>query len=188
MKKIEEKLLKTIGEERLNHSLRVMNVARELSRIYGEDEEKATLAGLLHDCARFSDKSYLLKKARDFDIILNDIYTKNANLLHAPLGEKVAKEEYDIEDIDILNAIKYHTTGREKMSKLEKIVYLADYIEPNRDFEGIEEIRDLCFKEKSLDLALVKSIDNTIIYILNNKQIIHEYTIKARNFLLFNMN
>lgn len=188
MKKIEERLLKTIGEKRLNHSLRVMNEAKKLSKIYGEDEEKASMAGLLHDCARYSDKSYLLKKAEDFDIILNNIYTKNANLLHAPLGEKVAKEEYCIRDKDVLNAIKYHTTGRENMSKLEKIVYLADYIEPNRDFEGIEEIRNLCFKEKDLDLALVKSIDNTIIYILNNKQIIHEDTIKARNFLLFNMN
>ncbi len=185
MDKIKEKLLKSIGKKRLGHSLRVMKESERLAEHYGEDIEKASIAGLLHDCGRYEDKSYLLKKAKEFDIILDEIYTKNDNLLHAHLGMEVARREYGISDPDILNAIRYHTTGREKMSLLEKIVYMADYIEPGREFEGLDQVRSLCYKD--IDKALILAIDNTIIYILNNKAIIHEDTIKARNFLLFNM-
>ena len=184
MDKIKECLLKTIGEKRLGHSIRVMNEARKLAKTYSIDEESAAISGLLHDCGRYGSKDELLKKAKEFDIILNDIYTENVNLLHAPLGARVAKEIYDISDNDILNAIRYHTTGRENMSMLEKIVYMADYIEPKRDFNGIEEIRSICYEEKDIDKALKMSIDNTIMYIIKNEEIIHGDTIKARNYLL----
>lgn len=185
MEKIKEKLLRTIGESRFKHSLRVMNEAKKLAQIYGLDQEKAAIAGLLHDCARYEDKTQLLKKSQEFDIILDKLYTKNFNLLHAPLGARVASESYNIDDKDILNAIKYHTTGRKDMSMLEKIVYMADYIEPKRDFEGIKEVRNLCYEEKDLNKALIRSIDNTIRYIIEKNLIIHEDTIKARNFLLY---
>lgn len=187
MEKINEKLLNSIGSKRLGHSIRVMKEAEKLAKCYGEDIEKASLAGLLHDCGRYEDKSYLLKKAQEFGIILDEIYKKNDNLLHAHLGVEVARHDYGISDTDILNAIRYHTTGRENMSLLEKIVYMADYIEPGREFKGLDEIRSLCYESKDIDKALIGAIDNTIIYILNNKAIIHEDTIKARNFLLLNM-
>lgn len=185
--KINKKLLNTIGNKRLGHSLRVMKEAEKLAKYYGVDVEKTSIAGLLHDCGRYEDKSYLLKKAAEFDIILDEIYTKNDNLLHAHLGVEIARTEYDISDLDILNAIRYHTTGREDMSLLEKIVYMADYIEPGRKFEGLDRVRNLCYENKDIDKALILAIDNTIIYILNNKAIIHEDTIRARNFLLFSM-
>ena len=187
MDKTMKKLLESIGEKRYAHSVRVMNEAKKLAAIYGVDIEKAAIAGLMHDCARFEDKSYLLKKSDEFGIILDRVYTENVNLLHAHLGMEVAKREYGVSDSDILNAIRYHTTARADMSDLEKIVYLADYIEPKRNFEALEDIRKLCFSGENIDKALIYVIDNTIRYILNNKQIIHEDTIKARNFLLFDM-
>lgn len=187
MKDIKEKLKDDVGEERFEHCIRVMEEAKKLAKIYGVDIDSAAMAGLLHDCGRCKDKSTLLKKADKFDIILDSVYANNPCLIHAYLGVEVAREEYGIEDPDILNAIGYHTTGRESMSMLEKIVYMADYIEPMRSFEGIEEIRDLCYVDKNINLALVKAIDNTIIYILDVNGIIHEDTIKARNFLIFNM-
>lgn len=187
IKDIEQRLKDTIGEKRADHSIRVMEEAKKLAKIYDVDIESATMAGLLHDCGRFMDKSSLLKKADEFGIILDRIYTENVNLIHARLGVEIAKKEYGVEDCNILNAIRYHTTGREAMSILEKVVYMADYIEPFRSFKGIDEIRDLCYVEKDINRALVRAIDNTIMYILNSRSLIHEDTIKARNFLLFDM-
>lgn len=184
---IKQKLKDDIGEKRLEHSMRVMDESKKLARVYDVDVESAAIAGLLHDCGRLTDSSSLLKKADEFGIILDRMYTKNVNLIHARLGMEIARQKYEIEDIDILNAIRYHTTGRENMSILEKIVYMADYIEPGRSFKGIEEIRDICYIEKDINKALVKASDNTIMYILNNSWLIHEDTIKARNFLLFDM-
>lgn len=187
IEEIKQKLRDDIGEKRLEHSVRVMEECKKLAGVYSVDIESAAMAGLLHDCGRLTDSSSLLKKADEFGIILDRIYTKNVNLIHARLGMEIARQKYGIEDFDILNAIKYHTTGREDMSILEKIVYMADYIEPGRSFEGIEMIRDLCYIDRDINKALVKASDNTIIYILNNSWTIHEDTIKARNFLLFNM-
>ncbi len=185
MEKIKKELLITIGEKRLGHSIRVMTEAKKLSKYYDVDEEKVAMAGLLHDCARYEDKAQLLKESEEFGIISDKLYTGNVNLLHAPLGAEVAKKKFNISDIDILNAIRYHTTGRENMSMLEKIVYIADYIEPKRDFEGIEYVRNICYEEKDLDKALISSIDNTIKFIIEKNLIIHVDTIKARNFLLY---
>ena len=185
IEQIKDNLRETIGLDRLNHSLRVMEEAGKIAECLGEDSKRAMTAGLLHDCGRFNDKSILLKKVEKFGIILDEIYTKNANLFHAYLGKEVAKEVYGVEDSDILDAIKYHTTGKADMSMLEKIVYMADYIEPFRHFEGIDEIRSLVYEDKNIDEALLRAIDNTIIFILERKQIIHEDTIDARNYLLY---
>ena len=185
IEQIKDNLRETIGLDRLNHSLRVMEEAGKIAECLGEDSKKAMTAGLLHDCGRFSDKSILLKKVEKFGIILDEIYTKNANLFHAYLGKEVAKEVYGVEDSDILDAIKYHTTGKADMSMLEKIVYMADYIEPFRHFEGIDEIRSLVYEYKNIDEALLRAIDKTIIFILERKQIIHQDTIDARNYLLY---
>lgn len=182
---IKKELLNSIGEKRYEHSIRVMNEAKKLAKVYNIDENKATLAALLHDCGRFKEKLNILKKAEDFGIILESTYADDTNLLHAYIGAKIAEQTYCIKDKDILNAIRYHTTGRENMSTLEKVVYMADYIEPGRNFEKIESIRDLSYKD--LDKALKEAIDNTIVYIINCNQIIHEDTIKARNFLILNL-
>ncbi|KNF09433.1 hypothetical protein CLPU_3c02120 [Gottschalkia purinilytica] len=184
IKKIKEDLEKSIGKDRYLHSLRVMEVSQKLAKCYGENEEDAMLAGLLHDCGRILDKCYLLKMANEFGIILKGMYEKEFVLIHAYLGAEIAKNHYKIENTDIINAIKYHTTGRENMSLLEKIVYIADYIEPGRDFPGVEEIRDLAYK--NLDKSLLKSMENTIRHVIDRGWILHEDTVKARNYIILN--
>lgn len=181
-KSIEEKLIKDIGEKRYNHSVRVMKTAIKLAEINNADIGKAKVAAILHDCAKIIDETNLLKRTYDFDIILDACMEHNHELIHGPLGAKIAEEEYGVKDIQILDAIYYHTTGRENMNILDKIIYMADYIEPYRNFVGVEEIRKLAFED--LDKSLILAMEKTIIFLIENKKLIHPDTIKARNYLL----
>lgn len=179
---VKDKLIEKIGYSRYVHSLGVMKEAVKLSHIFQCDEEKAAVAGLLHDCGKFQDKDELLKKAYDFGIIQKDACTVFSELIHGALGAEIAKKEFNITDEDILNAIRYHTTGKENMTLLEKIVYISDYIEPGRDFPGVDEIRRLAYE--NLDLAILKAMDNTLKYIIDKGFYIHPDTINARNYLI----
>jgi predicted HD superfamily hydrolase involved in NAD metabolism len=176
------KLTNSIGEKRVKHSLGVMETAISLAEIYNCDIEKAKIAGLLHDCAKYSDESYLLKRANDFGIILDNVMLENTQLIHGPLGAKVAKYEYDILDEEILDAIHFHTTGRIKMTTLDKIIYISDYIEPGRSFPGVEETRELAFK--NLDRSVKMAMDNTIKFLVEQGKLIHLDTIRARNYMI----
>ena len=171
-----------LTKERYNHSLGVMKTGEELAKHYGINPNKGRIAGLCHDCAKNFSANDLINKARSNGIIISDIYYKSPQLLHGLIGAYISKEMFHVEDEDILNAIKYHTTGRENMSTLEKIVYIADCIEPSRNFKGVEELRVLAYED--LDRALLKSFEDTIMYILSRGSIIHIDTIKARNYLL----
>ena len=182
IKSVEEKLISSIGKERYLHSIRVMNEAIKLANIFGCDKDKAAIAGLLHDCGKLKNKDELLKNIHDFGIIQSVSCSTNIALLHGAIGAEIAKREFRIEDIDILNAIKYHTTGRENMTQLEKIIYIADYIEPYRNFPGIDDIRKLAYE--NLDLTLLKAMDNTIKHIIDKGDYIHPDTIYARNYLV----
>ncbi len=184
--KYEEKLIKRIGQKKLVHSIGVMQTAKRLSQIYGEDINKAALAGILHDCGKIKNKRHLLKKINYFGIILDGIMQKDISLAHGLLGSVIANEEFGIKDEDVLNAIKFHTTGRKDMSLLEKIIYISDYIEPNRDFPGVEEIRKLAFKD--LDKSILISMNNTINHIIKKDKFIHIDTIEARNSILSHIN
>ncbi|WP_353096614.1 bis(5'-nucleosyl)-tetraphosphatase (symmetrical) YqeK [Tissierella praeacuta] len=185
-KSLENKLIEDIGERRYNHSVRVMEVAIELAKIYDADIEKVKIAAILHDSAKLMDETYLLKMASDFDIILDACMKYNYELIHGPLGAKIAKEKYGIEDTQILDAICYHTTGKENMSILDKIIYIADYIEPYRNFQGIEEVRKLAFED--LDKALILAMEKTITFLIEKNKLIHPDTIKARNYLIVHLN
>ncbi len=180
--KVENKLINSIGDERYLHSIRVMEEAIKLANIFNCDERKAAIAGILHDCGKFKNEDELLKNAYNFDIIQRDAYSTNFALIHGALGAEIARRELNIEDRDILNAIQYHTTGRENMTLLEKIIYISDYIEPDRNFPGVDEIRKLAYE--NLDLALLKAMDKTIKYIIDKGYYIHPYTIDARNYLI----
>lgn len=177
-----DKLKEDIGIYRYEHSLRVMEKSVELARIYNVSNEKAAVAGLLHDCGKLKGGTNLLKLAENFDIILDGMTKSNNELIHSVLGAVIAEREYGIEDEDILNAIRFHTTGRENMSLLEKIIYVADMIEPGRSFEGVENIRKLAFVD--LDEALILSIDNTLKFVIEQKKLIHLDSVRARNQLL----
>lgn len=179
---VKERLMKSIGQKRYEHSIGVMDTAIALATFYKVDVEKAKIAGLLHDCAKFKDSQYLLKRVNDFDIMLDEITVQNKELIHGPLGAKIAEFVYEIKDKEILDAIRYHTTGKENMSLLEKIIYIADYIEPNRNFPGVDWFRQYAYK--NLDKCLRLSMDQTIKYLVEKGKLIHIDTIKARNYLI----
>lgn len=180
--KIKEYIKVHLTVDRYNHTLGVMKTSEELALHYGVDPEKAKIAGLCHDCAKNFSASDLIGKAKVSGEVISNVYYKSPQLLHGVVGAYIAKELFHVNDDDILNAIKYHTTGRENMSILEKIVYIADCIEPTRNYKGVTELRELAYND--LDKALLKSFEDTIMYIIARGSIIHLDTIKARNYLL----
>ncbi len=180
--KIHDYLKKNINEARYIHTLGVVETAIKLSKMNNVDEEKAKIAALIHDMAK------CMPKDKQFEILKNngvkmDKYLLNSpQILHGAVGAILAKEIMGIEDIDILNAVKYHTTGKENMTTLEKIIYIADYVEPNRKYEGVDKIREVVFKD--LDNGVFMGIENTMLHLLKERQLIHIDTINARNYLL----
>lgn len=179
---IDKRLRNLMIPERYAHAKRVGDVAERLALQYGADPKKARLAGIIHDCARDFLPSLLLQKAREFDILEDTVEGLVPVLLHAPVGAAIVEGEFGISDPEVLSAVRFHTTGKENMSVLDKIVFLADYIEPGRDFPGIEEVRQLAYSD--LDKALLKALDASIVHIVQIGGFIHVLTIQCRNSLL----
>lgn len=171
-----------VGVTRYEHILRVSVVAEELAIIHKVDVMKAKKAALLHDCAKIQNEELLLEKAKDFNVVLTPELLENVQLIHAKLGARIAEEIYGVHDEDILNAISYHTTGRKNMSDLEKIIFIADYIEPARRFQGIEEIRDLAFVD--IDKSILKALNLTMDFLISRNQLISLDSLEARNQLI----
>ena len=177
------KLKEMLPKNRMIHSEGVAKCAVKLSNIYGYDEEKAYLAGILHDCAKYLNQDEVNYYVEKYEIYLDNYEKGNLALSHSIIGSALVKHEFLIDDIDIVSAVRYHTTGRANMNILEKIIYIADVIEENRDYPGVEELRELAYNGE-MDKALLKSFDNTIKLVIDKKQIIHPRTIEARNFIL----
>ncbi len=183
--RIREDLVRDIGIKRFEHSLRVIEVAMKLCDIYKVDRDKAYMACLLHDCGKFQDENNLLKHSHKFDIILDEVMMDNKELIHAPLSAKIAEYRYGIDDRDILSAICYHTTGKEDMTLLEKIVFISDYIEPARSFPGVDEVRNLVYRD--IDRSIVLAMDNTIGFLISRNKLISDRTVNARNDLMISI-
>lgn len=177
-----KKLEELIGEYRFNHSLGVMETAEKFCKDLGEDPEKGKIAGLFHDCGKFLDKKKAFEFIKDNNLLYPDEYLENFQLLHPHLGADVARIIFDIKDEYILDAIRYHTTLRENPSLLDKIIFITDAIEPGRDFEGVDYLRDLA--NKDIDQAILSSLDDTIKALINKKKYLGLDTIKARNYFL----
>lgn len=175
------RLERMIDPERYQHTLRVVEVATRLAEHYQISVEQARIAGLLHDCAKGLSRFHLLRKLQGFDIV-DDMELAVEALLHGPVGAIIAEEEFGITDDQIIRAIRYHTTGSTDMSLLEKIIFIADYIEPNRHCPGIDEVRQLAFID--LDQAIILAAGRTIIFEINRNNPIHLRTIEMRNALL----
>ncbi|MBU3189745.1 bis(5'-nucleosyl)-tetraphosphatase (symmetrical) YqeK [Clostridium bowmanii] len=171
-----------LSEGRLQHSLGVSETAVALAEKYGANIENARIAGLVHDCGKNMKDDQLIKVASEHEVQDDEIYIQNPSILHGLVGSIIAREVMGIQDEDILAAICYHTTGRKNMSILEKIIYIADYIEPLRKFKGVEELRFLSYID--LDAAVIQSLENTIKYVINQKELLHMDTVEARNYLL----
>lgn len=164
--------------ERYEHSLRVADVAKELAIRYGAPEDKAVLAGLLHDYAKCQSREQLRKQIKEYDLPQQLLHYHH-ELWHGPVAAKIMEKHYDVMDDDILHAIAYHTTGRASMSLLEVIIFVADYIEPKRDIPGIEEVRSLA--KENVFIAARKAIQNTIIYLMKKDATIHPDSFYAYN-------
>lgn len=163
-KKIRKKLEKSLDSKRYEHTLGVAYTASALAMCNQADVEKALVAGLLHDCAKCLSNEKRIEICKKNHIPITDIEKKNPFLLHAKAGKYLAQKQFHIEDEDILNAILYHTTGRPQMSMLEKIIYVADYIEPGRKHApNLPEVRKLAFRD--IDAALLQILNDILKYL-----------------------
>lgn len=179
-----EYLKENLIENRYNHTVGVVNTAIELAEIYSVDKLKAEVAALSHDVAKNMKVTDLKKLMEEEGITLTIDEEKNMELWHAIVAPILGKKIFKIEDEEILSAMRWHTTGKEDMSKLEKVIYLADLIEPSRNFNGIDELRKIA--RENLDVAMIKSLTHTIKYLLDRGVAIDGNTFKARNYLLYN--
>ncbi len=182
---MEKKLKQELSAKRFDHSVGVWHTAVELSERFGADVHKAAVAGLLHDCAREMSNNNLLKITGDFDIVVGSIEKICPVLLHAAVSAHIAAVEYGVRDEEIHKAIMLHTTGSANMSKLAKIIFLADFIEPGRAYPGIDKLRKLA--REDLDKAVLAAFDHTISYLLKEKMVIHPASIDGRNELLISL-
>lgn len=177
---MQEKLQSSLSIKRYIHTLGVMKEAKKLAKIYGNDElvEKSEVAGLLHDCAKDYPVDLKKRLCKEYHVPIDDIMKAQMDLTHPFLGAEVAKREYLVDDEDILDAIRYHTTGRKDMSLLEKIVFVADYIEENRKpFDGLDEAKRLAYID--LDLAMKFILENTIKHVEERKLKLHPLSLEA---------
>lgn len=183
IKEIETDLSNKLSKKRFIHTLGVVNSAMYLAKKYGANIEDAHLAALLHDCA----KEIPLLEMRDLvaDLPCDQDMLHSGALLHGLAGMVLANTQYGVTNPDILEAIRVHTTGKENMSKLDKIIFLADYIEPNRKFPGVNEIR--LAAEQSLDAGVLCGFDMTIRHLIDSGDSIYPLTILSRNDLLRHM-
>lgn len=172
-----------LDEQRLLHSIGCASCAKELAKKFKLDEQKAYIAGLLHDCAKCFKKEDMVKIARNLDLDENEI--NNYKVLHAPVSAYIAKKEFGIEDKEILSAIRWHTLGHIHMDKFEKVIFLADKIEPNtRDADYREKVLRMLEEEHGLDKAILICYKETIASLLRRDFKIAHSTIDIYNNLL----
>jgi predicted HD superfamily hydrolase involved in NAD metabolism len=170
-----------LTDHRYQHTLGVMETAIALAKQYGGDEQKAELAAIFHDYAKFRPKEEM-KEIIISQGFSEDLLHFNSELWHAPVGTYLVEKEAGINDPEVLDAIRYHTSGRPGMTLLEKIIYLADYIEPGRHFPGVEEVREEA--KSNLDQALIMAIKNTMIFLMKKNQTVYPDTFYTYNDLI----
>ena len=178
--KIKEKLKELVKPKRYKHSMFVAEEARKLAKIYNEPVEKAYLTGLAHDIAKSFDNKENEKWIKRYDLDEKWLSKENEKLIHAEVGAVVAKEYFDFDD-EMCNAIKYHTTGREDMSILEKIIYLADATEEGREYCSTQYVDII---KNDIDKGMVLISKWGLNHILEKDKIIHLDSIRCYNYYL----
>jgi predicted HD superfamily hydrolase involved in NAD metabolism len=171
---------KNSSEHRKNHIDGVVNTADKLAVHFGVDRTKTKIAALCHDMYRGIKDDVLNIYVKQLG--LPKKYLDNANLAHAKIAAEMIKKDFGIEDEDVLNAVRYHTTGRAGMSILEKVIFLADSIEPGRNYPGVDEIRQVA--ETDLDRACLMCLERTIDYINKKGYFLDPDTLDAREWFL----
>lgn len=164
MDEIRKSLKKELDKSRYEHTMGVMYTAAALAMAHGADQKKAMLAGLLHDCAKCIPNEEKMELCKKYHIELTQAEINNPALIHAKLGAFLARKKYHVTDEEVLHAILVHTTGEPGMNLLDKIIYIADYIEPGRDkAKNLPVVRPLSFQ--NLDTALLKILGDTLDYL-----------------------
>ena len=176
---------KRMGERRYIHSVNVSKSAVELAKRYNADIEKAEIAGILHDCCKETPKDEMLQIIRCGGIILDATEKSSSKLWHAIAGSVYVRDVLKIDDIDIINSIRYHTTGRENMSMLEKIIFTADFISAERDYRDVDIMREKAFSD--IDDAMLYGLRFTISDLVHRKLPIHSNAIHCYNDILCNL-
>lgn len=187
MDSLEEQINKDIKERlteyRYMHSIGVMKKAEELAKFYGLDSKKARLIGLVHDIAKQMKPSEIEEYISKYNVKLDEIEKLNTELIHAKIGADISKRKYNFDE-QMVNAVKYHTTGHPNMDMMAKIIFMADKIEENRDYEGVKEKRQLALL--NINKAIIATIDYTTKDSINRGKMIHTDSINTRNYLLKN--
>lgn len=175
-----EQILSAYPEKRRQHIIGVVEESIKLATYYGVDIEKAELAALLHDIAKYRIDEWEAGAFPDFH--LDEDTARIRNTIHAPLGAYLARKEYGICDEEVLRAIAGHTVGIVPMYDLDKIIFLADLIEPGRRFQGVMELRSAAYRD--LTQATLLAIKHTIQYLMGEGLPVHPQTIRVYNALI----
>ena len=176
--KLQKKMKNELDHDRYEHTIGVMHTAACLAMRYEEDMDRALLAGLLHDCAKCIPAEEKIKMCKKNHIEIAEAEKDNPGLLHAQLGAFLAKEKYGITDESILRAIRFHTTGCPEMTLLDKIIYIADYIEAGRKpLPNLAEVRKLAFCD--LDACLYRILEDSLVYLKSKGSVVDPMTEKT---------
>ncbi|MRG86663.1 bis(5'-nucleosyl)-tetraphosphatase (symmetrical) YqeK [Salinibacillus xinjiangensis] len=165
--------------QRYEHTVRVVDTAVKLAKQNDVDQHQTELAAAFHDIAKYHPKEEMERTISSEPKLPKDLLEYHHELWHGPVGAYVIENKYGINDEQILNAIRYHTTGRAHMGTLEKVVFLADYIEPGRKFPGVDEVRESAWKD--LNQGCRHALKNTINFLMSKKQPIYPDTFQAYN-------
>ena len=180
---LKKEVKKEISPKKFNHTLGVVEMAEELGRKYQIDIEKLKIAALLHDISKESSNNYLQEICENnFFHELSEKDIQQVEILHSYVGSFIAKEKYGIIDVDILNSIKYHTTGKKGLNLFGRIIYIADAIEKNRNYSEVHKIREIV--KKDIDLGIIYEINYKISYLVNKNHHIHDNTIQMKDWLI----
>ena len=173
-----------MGKERYHHSICVAKEAKNLAMHYGKDVQKAELAGLLHDITKEFSKEEHLALINKYKINLSKIEQYTPKLWHAITGPLYLRYELNVKDQDVLDAVRYHTTGRKKMEYLEKIVFIADFISEDRfkEFTGVKIARDIAYKD--LDDGVLHELNYSITNLVSRESLLSLDTIEAYNYFM----
>ena len=166
---MERKLQSALSLPRYIHTMGVVKTAKKLAGRWQADEKKAMTAALLHDCAKDYPEQMKRRFCKEFHVPIDPVMDQAIDLCHGPLGAEVARREYGVTDEEVLNAIRYHTTGRPEMTKLEQIIFIADYIEPQRDkAPRLDVIRRLAFED--LEECMYQILKDSMSYLSANPE------------------
>lgn len=173
----EDMVRRTLSPKRFQHTMNVKNLAVRMAQHYGVDTEKAALAAILHDSAKELPRTELLQIMQDNAIIKKDTQNRPEPVWHGICAAILAKTQWNVQDEEILSAIACHTTGKENMSKLDKILFLADMTSAERDYPGVEELRSL--EMRNLDKAMIQALKMTISFVEQKNAIADPESAKA---------